>query len=300
MVAIAAVAAAGISAGVGALSASKQASAAKSAAKTQAQSADAALALEREQWEQSRADLEPWRVAGLSALGGLQQLVQQPLQAPGPFTGPQPVDPAQYRFTAPTAADLSRDPGYQFRLAEGRRLLEGGAAARGLLQSGGTLRGLTELGQNLASQEYQNVYNRQLGENQLGYTRAIAQNQDQYNRALQSYDLAARVPLQYRQQAYNELAGLSGTGQTTAQNLGTLGVNYGRTAADLLTSQGAAQAAGTIGSANAWSAGLQGIGTAANQGLSNYLLYQHLQRQPQQPQYGVLPSAHPYGGGVNF
>jgi hypothetical protein len=284
-----------IGAGVSAYGASKQSSAARQASQTQAESADRALALEREQWEQSRADLEPWRLAGTQGLIGLQQLVQQPLQAPGPFTGPAPVDPSQYRFTAPTAADLSRDPGYQFRLAEGRRLLEGGAAARGLLQSGGTLRGLTELGQNLASQEYQNVYNRQLGENQLGYNRAIAQNQDQYNRALQSYDLAARVPLQYRQQAYNELAGLSGTGQTVAQNLGTLGANYSRTAGDLLTSQGAAQAAGTIGAGNAWASGLQGIGNAANQGLSNALLLQQLNRTPG---YGTLPT--PYGGGYGL
>jgi hypothetical protein len=151
------------------------------------------------------------------------------------------------------------------------------------------------LGQNLASQEYQNVYNRQLGENQLGYNRAIAQNQDQYNRALQSYDLGVRVPLLYRQQQQAELAGLSGTGQTTAQNLGTLGANYSRTAGDLLTSQGAAQAAGQIGSANAWSQGLQGIGNAVNSGLGNYLLYQNLQ---QRPGYGTLPT--PYGGGSAF
>jgi hypothetical protein len=191
---------------------------------------------------------------------------------------------------------LSRDPSYLWRLSEGRRLLESSAAARGLLQSGGTLRGLTELGQNLASQEYQNVYNRHLGENQLRYARDIAQNQDQYNRALQTYQTGVQVPLAYRQQAYNELAGLSGTGQTTAQNLGTLGANYGRTAGDLLTSQGAAQAAGTIGAGNAWASGLQGIGNAVNSGLSNALLIQQLNKQPQ---YGVLPGP-AYGGGYGL
>jgi hypothetical protein len=274
-----------VGAGVSAYGASKQSKAARQASQTQAASADRALDLEREQWEQSRADIEPWRVAGLAGLGGLQTLVQQPLSAPGPFTGPQPVDPSQYRFTAPTAQDLSRDPGYQFRLSEGRRLLEGGAAARGLLQSGGTLRGVTELGQNLASQEYANVYQRQIGENQLRYARDIAQNQDAYNRALQTYETGVRVPLSYRQQQYNELAGLAGTGQTAALSLGTLGANYGRTGADLLTSQGAVNAAGTIGAGNAWAQGLQGIGNAANQGLSNYLLLHNVQRQPPSP-YG--------------
>jgi len=52
------------------------------------------------------------------------------------------------------------DPGYQFRQDEGMRALERGAAARGGLLSGGFGRKAIRYGQDYASQEYQNVYNR--------------------------------------------------------------------------------------------------------------------------------------------
>lgn len=49
---------------------------------------------------------------------------------------------------------LSQDPGYQFRLQEGLRATERGAAARGLGTSGNVLAALQERAQGLASQEY--------------------------------------------------------------------------------------------------------------------------------------------------
>jgi hypothetical protein len=52
------------------------------------------------------------------------------------------------------------DPGYQFRLSEGMRSLEGSAAARGGLLSGNFARDATAYGQQMGSQEYSNVYNR--------------------------------------------------------------------------------------------------------------------------------------------
>jgi hypothetical protein len=53
-----------------------------------------------------------------------------------------------------------QDPGYQFRLKEGMQGLERSAAARGGLLSGGTLKGIQRYGQDMASQEYQNAFNR--------------------------------------------------------------------------------------------------------------------------------------------
>lgn len=65
-------------------------------------------------------------------------------------------------FTAPTAVTMQNDPGYQFRLNEGLKALQASAAARGVLNSGGTLKGIEDYGQNYASQEYGNVFNRAL------------------------------------------------------------------------------------------------------------------------------------------
>lgn len=57
-------------------------------------------------------------------------------------------------------SDFQADPGYSFRLKEGMRALENNAAARGGLISGNALRATQKFGQDLASGEYQNAYNR--------------------------------------------------------------------------------------------------------------------------------------------
>ena len=56
--------------------------------------------------------------------------------------------------------NFQTDPGYQFRYAEGMRALERSAAARGGLLSGGFARKAIRYGQDFASNEFANVYNR--------------------------------------------------------------------------------------------------------------------------------------------
>lgn len=56
--------------------------------------------------------------------------------------------------------DISQDPGYQFRMDQGQKAQERGAAARGGLLSGQHSKGLERFAQGLASQEYQNVFSR--------------------------------------------------------------------------------------------------------------------------------------------
>jgi hypothetical protein len=71
----------------------------------------------------------------------------------------------------PAAVDVTRDPGYRFRLDQGNQAIERSAAARGTALSGQTLRALQDYAQGLASQEYGNAYDRALGQNDLAYTR---------------------------------------------------------------------------------------------------------------------------------
>ncbi|HWV45454.1 MAG TPA: hypothetical protein VN039_05420, partial [Nitrospira sp.] len=59
------------------------------------------------------------------------------------------------------------DPGYQFRLNSGTNAINNDAADTGMIQSGDTLRALTEYGQNMGSQEYNNAFNRYLGQGQF-------------------------------------------------------------------------------------------------------------------------------------
>ena len=83
----------------------------------------------------------------------------------GDFTAPP-------EFKPPTEADMQADPGYQARLNKGMKVLQASRAAQGLLRTGGTAKGLVRFGQNEASEEYDKVYGRRLGENQLAYGRA--------------------------------------------------------------------------------------------------------------------------------
>lgn len=88
---------------------------------------------------------------------------------------------------------FQKDPGYDFRMQEGQKALERSASARGGLLSGGTLKSLAQYGQNFASNEYGNAYNRF--------------NQD-------------------RDQRYGKLMDLVGTGQNASAQTGAAGQNY--------------------------------------------------------------------------
>lgn len=95
------------------------------------------------------------------------------LASPGTFTGTAPTAPNVAGFTGtapsatPTAAFVAPTPGTmsaagQFRLNQGLKGIERGAAARGTLLTGGLQSRLMEFGQDVASQEYDNDYRRAL------------------------------------------------------------------------------------------------------------------------------------------
>jgi hypothetical protein len=126
--------------------------AAKDAANIQAQSAQNALALQREQFEYQKGLLEPYRQAGESALGRLSGVMG---------LGGQPAQPQQL---------LDMDPGYAFRLGEGMKALERVQAARGNMLSGGAIKAGQRYAQDFASGEYGNAYNRLANIAGLGQT----------------------------------------------------------------------------------------------------------------------------------
>jgi hypothetical protein len=132
-------------------------------------------------------------------------------------------------------------------LKEGQRLLENSAAARGGLLTGSTAKDIQSYGQDYASNEYSNVYNRALGEYMNRYN---IYNQDQTTQ-------------------FNRLATMSGVGQTAAGQLVNAGGNAANNATNiLLTSAGQqgnslqnaaqARASGYLDRANAWGGAIQG------------------------------------------
>lgn len=126
--------------------------------------------------------------------------------------------------------NLGQDPGYAFRLSEGQKALDRSAAARGGLISGGAMKAAQRFGQEMGSQEYQNAYNRAL----TGYNADVAREATGYNR----------------------LAALAGYGQTATGQIGAAGQNMASNVGNLMTSGAAANAAGSVGSANALTGGL--------------------------------------------
>jgi hypothetical protein len=236
--------------------------ASRSAAKTQAAAADQATDVQREMFERQVGLQEPWRRSGIAAQNRLLTLLgiapegAAPSGGGGGFgvagsianaiaqsgvTGPRlqvnPNDPNFGRYAKEFGMQqFQQDPGYAFRLSEGMKALERSAAARGGLVSGATMKGIQRFGQDLASQEYANAFNR--------------------------YQIE-------RNAALNPLQSLAGMGQTTAQQIGQAGMMAGQNMGQTMMGAGAARASGYVGQANALN---QALGTGLNfyQG-QNYL-----------------------------
>lgn len=137
---------------------------AKSAAKGQTQAANAAkdaaavsTAESARQYNQSRADNQPWLSTGTSALDSLAKLYGLNGQT-------QSMD----GFTA--------SPDYQFRQDEQARALTARNAALGIQDSGAAQKSALQYSGNLASGEFNNYANRLSGLAGVGQT-AAAQNQ---------------------------------------------------------------------------------------------------------------------------
>ncbi len=120
------------------------AAASKKAGKVVATAAEKTAELSASQFEQTRADLAPWRTIGASALNQYADLLG--IQRPG---GPAPGE-------APDRSEFFKSPGYQFRLGEGIKAVERSAASRGSLQSGAAMKAVQRYGEGLASSEYNN------------------------------------------------------------------------------------------------------------------------------------------------
>lgn len=117
--------------------------------------------------------------------GGMAPPMSSPPQMPGQQGTEQPGAGRSFDSTAINPAtgypnenpggmeggyNFQTDPGYQFRFSEGMRAMDRSAAARGGLLSGGYGRALTRYGQDYASNEYNNVYNRIAGIAGIGQT----------------------------------------------------------------------------------------------------------------------------------
>lgn len=163
-----------------------------------------------------------------------------------------------------TMDDFQKDPGYEFRMNEGMRGVEGGAAARGGLLSGAALKAIQKYGQDYASNEYGNAYNRF--------------EADKTNK-------------------YNSLMGLVKSGQGSAGYMNNAAQNFGQQAGSNMIGAGNAQAAGTMGMTNALVGGInQGINTwQQNQMINQQNERNNLMRLISSPTAGGWGTGNSYG-----
>ncbi len=199
-----------------------QANAAQDASNAQLQAQRESNDLQREMYNQNREDMQPWREAGM---GQLSQLT----------AGLNPGGQFNRNFGM---ADFQADPGYAFRQAEGQKAIDNSAASRGSALSGATLKALTRFGQDTASSEYQNSYNRW--------------NNDVSNR-------------------FNRISGVAGTGQQATQQIGAYGQSTASNIAQGNMNTANNVAGNTIGAGNARASGYVGMANAITGGVSNYL-----------------------------
>jgi hypothetical protein len=114
---------------------------------------------------------------------------------------------------------FQESPAYQFNLEQGTKALEKAAAKRGTYYAPATLQDIGKYSQGVASNEFQNAFGNY--QTNMG-------------------------------NIWNRLYGLTGMGQSAANQTGAFGQNAANTQGGLMTDAGAARAAGTVGAANAF------------------------------------------------
>jgi hypothetical protein len=217
--------------------------ASKKASRAQVQASEKADASNERMLERQVGLQEPFRQAGITA----QNEIMQYLGIGGDKNAPGYGSLAKSFDELYGGDKFQQDPGAQFRQSESLKALERSAAARGNLLSGATMKGITRFSQDLASQEYQNAFNRYQTE---------------------------------RAGKLNPLQSLMGSGQSATNvmtgNVGQAGQNEMANAYNA----GQARASGYIGSANALTNALGQVGSIAANAPMNYAMANYYNRAP--------------------
>jgi hypothetical protein len=232
-------------------------------------SADEANALLRSIYGDAITSLEPYKAAGTTALSQIRAGIAEGGEFNREFT----------------AEDMEKyDPGYRFRLQEAQKALER-SRSTGTLQSGGALKSLSRYQQGLASEEFNNAFNRfranradrygilsnltNIG--QTATNTGIAAGQAYGSQAgrniMDSGEFAGRMLYQGASDAGQfGLTGATAAGgfrTNAANNAANLRMRGTEIAGNAYTDAAASRAAGTMGSANAWAGTIPNLANIA-------------------------------------
>jgi len=208
------------------------ANAATNAAQIQADAAKAASANQLAMFNTLNTQQAPYRAQGYNALNQIGSMLPgQSIQYDAAGNPVGTITGTGYLTQQYGPQDFAAgiDPGYMFRLQQGQMANQRASNLAGGLIGGNALKGMQDYTQGMASQEYQNAFNR-------------FQTQ--------------------RGNIYNTLAGIAGIGQTAQGQANQMGQNVATAQGQLGVGSAAAQAAGQIGQANALGNAAGGIGNA--------------------------------------
>lgn len=163
--------------------------------------------------------------------------------------------------------DISKNPAYQFQLAQGNKAIQNSAALKGMLNSGSTLKSLDNYSQGLASTSEQNLYNQALSTynvNQQGYQNLANLGQNANSQAIQAGSVyGGQMGSLAGLSANTNMQGagmLSNTAMQGNEYIGNIGMKGIEDAGQVMMQGAGATAAGQIGQGNAWSNALSQIG----------------------------------------
>jgi hypothetical protein len=254
--------------------AGQQADAANNAANLQNQATQQATAENARQFDIGQTNLAPWLSAGQRALASQQSLMG--LGSEGTPTFDQAgYDAAMAKYNTPTTAQGNG-------LIRALNIIPGQPTSGTMptrdqfttqtwnpSASGDTLAELQkDPGYQFRLTEGQNALNNKLGAmGSRSGSRAMRSAID-YNQGFASQEYGNRL---------NQLAALSGTGQTTGTNMANQGMNFANNQGNMLTNNANAGGSALMAGANARASGLNGIGNAVNNGINQYMMYKYMQ-----------------------
>lgn len=248
---------------------------AKSAANTQAQSANNALQFQEQVYNSN----QPRFAAANTAFGNAQNTANSSfgtsmgaLGAAGANFQPWITTGQNANYTLgqltgtgtqtnrPDYSSFFNDPSFLFTQQQGNKAIINGANAQGVGLSGGALKDLDTFNTGLASQQYGNYFNRLMGLSQAGQNAAAGFANNAGN--------IAGAANNYATTSANIAGGIGNLATGAANSNNAAGTSIGNTTQAI----GQAQASGIVGGTNAITGGI-------NNGVSNSLLWNAIQRQ---------------------
>ena len=275
-----------------------------------AQTRDAQLGVSKEVLGKQEGAYDPYQEAGLEGQNRLREYL-----GIGPNTGTADYGRFKTADFTPTDFAAGIDPGYGFRVKEGLKALDAQSAARGGLISGAALKASQRFGQDMASQEYQNAFNRYQTRRQatlapyerlqttgMGAAGGLSNAASNYGTnalgAYGGYGTAASNAYGGYGGAASNAYGALGSGLYNATGTGGSMVNsaygnYGGGVTGALTGFGTNQSNLTTGAANAAASGQVGSSNAFTQGISgaSNAYYQNQMLGLLRDRYNATPGA---------